>query len=90
MALPLVSFQTTFLFASDGATLTSHSTLGFRGREEIAVSLRAVGLAVEEGRDALTGRAFYSERPRSLDEHYVDHCWPFVGLQACSSGLRSN
>jgi SAM-dependent methyltransferase len=48
----LVSFRSTFVFASDGAVMTSHSTLRFRGREEIAGSLAAAGFAVDEVRDA--------------------------------------
>jgi SAM-dependent methyltransferase len=52
VALPLVSFQTTFVFASDWATLTSHSTLRFRGQNETTASLRAAGFAVQEVRDA--------------------------------------
>ena len=48
----LVSFRTTFVFATDGAVLTSDSTLRFRGRDELASSLAAAGLAVGEVRDA--------------------------------------
>jgi ubiquinone/menaquinone biosynthesis C-methylase UbiE len=48
----LVSFRTTFVFESDGAVLTSDSTLRFRGRGELAGSLAAVGLTVDEVRDA--------------------------------------
>ena len=48
----LVSFQMTFVFERDGAVLTSGSTLRFRSRAELAGSLAAVGLAVEEVRDA--------------------------------------
>jgi hypothetical protein len=42
----------TFVFGSDGAVLTSESTLRFRGRDELANSLAAANLAVEEVRDA--------------------------------------
>lgn len=52
VALPLVSFRHTFVFASDGARLTSDSTLRFRGRDEVATDLAALGYAVEEVRDA--------------------------------------
>lgn len=52
VCLPLVSFRTTFVFASDGAVLTSDSTLRFRDRDEVIGSLRAVGLAVEDIRGA--------------------------------------
>lgn len=48
----LVSFRTTFVFGSDGAVLTSDSTLRFRGRAELENSLNAAGLAVGEVRDA--------------------------------------
>ena len=48
----LVSFRTTFVFGSDGAVLTSDSTLRFRGRGELADSLTAAGLVVDEVRDA--------------------------------------
>jgi SAM-dependent methyltransferase len=48
----LVSFRTTFVFGRDGAVLTSQSTLRFRGRDELASSLAAADLAVEEVRDA--------------------------------------
>jgi hypothetical protein len=48
----LVSFRTTFAFGRDGAVLTSDSTLRFRGREELASSLTAAGLVVDEVRDA--------------------------------------
>jgi hypothetical protein len=48
----LVSFRTTFVFDSDGTVLTSDSTLRFRGRGELAGSLTAAGLVVDEVRDA--------------------------------------
>ena len=48
----LVSFRTTFAFGRGGAVLTSDSTLRFRGRDELAGSLRAAGLVVDEVRDA--------------------------------------
>jgi SAM-dependent methyltransferase len=49
---PFVSFRTTFGFESDGAVLTSKSTLRFRGRSEIEDSLHALGYVVEQIRDA--------------------------------------
>jgi SAM-dependent methyltransferase len=49
---PFVSFRMTFAFGSDGAVLFSDSTLRFRGRTEIVESLRALGYAVEEVREA--------------------------------------
>ena len=48
----LVSFRMTFVFDSDSAALTSDSTLRFRSRDELADSLAAAGLDVEEVRDA--------------------------------------
>jgi SAM-dependent methyltransferase len=48
----LVSFRTTFVFGSDGAVLTSDSTLRFRSREELTTSLAAAGLVTDEIRDA--------------------------------------
>jgi SAM-dependent methyltransferase len=48
----LVSFRSTVVFASDGAVLTSDSTLRFRERAEIAGSLASAGLVVDEVRDA--------------------------------------
>jgi ubiquinone/menaquinone biosynthesis C-methylase UbiE len=49
---PLVTFRSTFRFASDGATMTSDSTLRFRHRDEVAAQLEANGYRVEEVRDA--------------------------------------
>jgi ubiquinone/menaquinone biosynthesis C-methylase UbiE len=48
----LVSFRTTFAFGTDGAVLTSDSTLRFRGRDELTNSLAVACLAVEDIRDA--------------------------------------
>jgi hypothetical protein len=48
----LVSFRMTFIFERDGAVLTSDSTLRFATRGELANSLTAAGLTVEEVRDA--------------------------------------
>lgn len=48
----VVSFRMTFVFGSDGAVLTSDSTLRFRSRGELADSLAAAGLVVGEVRDA--------------------------------------
>jgi hypothetical protein len=47
----LVSFRITFVFHSDGVVLTSDSTLRFRSRDELARSLAAGGLVVDEVRD---------------------------------------
>jgi hypothetical protein len=49
---PFVSFRTTFIFASDGAVLTSDSTLRFRERAEVIESLHAAGFVVHGVRDA--------------------------------------
>jgi len=52
VAPPLVSFRWTFVFASDGAVLTSDSTLRFRSRTEVSDSLAAAGFVVTDVRDA--------------------------------------
>ncbi|MEY9490599.1 SAM-dependent methyltransferase [Streptomyces calvus] len=49
---PLVTFRTTYVFAADGAVLTSDSTLRFRGREEAEADLAAHGFTVDDVRDA--------------------------------------
>jgi SAM-dependent methyltransferase len=48
----LVSFRWTHVFESDGAVLTSDSTLRFRSRAEIEASLTRTGFAVTDVRDA--------------------------------------
>ncbi|MFG2803338.1 class I SAM-dependent methyltransferase [Streptomyces pseudovenezuelae] len=48
----LVTFRWTYVFASDGRTLTSDSTLRFRERAEIEAELGARGFVVEDVRDA--------------------------------------
>jgi SAM-dependent methyltransferase len=48
----LVSFRSTVVFASDGAVLTSNSTLRFRHRDEVTASLAAAGYVVDEVRQA--------------------------------------
>ena len=47
-----VSFRYTYVFASDGAVITSDSTLRFRSREEITSSLRDAGMILDEVREA--------------------------------------
>jgi hypothetical protein len=47
-----VAFRTTDVFASDGAVLTSDSTLRFRGRDAIVDSLAEAGFAVDATRGA--------------------------------------
>lgn len=48
----LVSFRTTVTLADQDETLTSESTLRFRGREQIEESLRTAGFTVDDVRDA--------------------------------------
>jgi SAM-dependent methyltransferase len=48
----LVSFRSTNVFESDGAVLTSDSTLRFRSRDELATSLAGAGYVVDEVRQA--------------------------------------
>ncbi|MGW4460767.1 class I SAM-dependent methyltransferase [Micromonospora sp. NPDC004704] len=63
----LVSFRWTFVFTSDGATLTSDSTLRFRHRDQVTASLTAAGFLVGEVRQApdRPGRemVFVAQRP---------------------------
>jgi hypothetical protein len=47
-----VSFRGTYVFESDGAVLTSDSTLRFRERDEISADLARAGFVVDEVRDA--------------------------------------
>ncbi|MEU8590218.1 class I SAM-dependent methyltransferase [Streptomyces sp. NPDC048664] len=49
---PLVTFRWTYVFASDGRTLTSDSTLRFRERQQIETDLAARGYALEDVREA--------------------------------------
>ncbi len=48
---PLVTFVSTWVFARDGAELTSTSTLRFRERAEVEADLAAHGYVVEEVRE---------------------------------------
>ncbi len=48
----LVTFRCTWIFASDGQTLTSDSTLRFRERDEVEAALLAHGYFMEEVRGA--------------------------------------
>lgn len=52
VALPLVSFRWTWIFAADGAVLTSESTLRFREAGEVEAPLVQHGYMVEDVRDA--------------------------------------
>ena len=49
---PLVSFRHTFVFARDGAVLTSDSTLRFRERDEVVAALLEHGYVLEDVLDA--------------------------------------
>ena len=49
---PLVSYRRTYVFAADGATLTSDSTRRFWTRNEIEDSLQVAGYVLDEVRDA--------------------------------------
>ncbi|MFI7063997.1 class I SAM-dependent methyltransferase [Kribbella sp. NPDC050124] len=49
---PFVSFRGTYVFAADGAVLTSNSTLRFRERSEVEESLKTAGFAVDDVREA--------------------------------------
>jgi SAM-dependent methyltransferase len=73
----LISFRTTFVFGSDGAVLTSDSTLRFRSRDELADSLAAARLVVDDVRDApdRPGRefVFIARRP---GQPVLDRLWP--------------
>lgn len=48
----LVHFRWTYLFESDGATISSDSTLRFREKDDIVSSLQKAGLLIKEIRDA--------------------------------------
>lgn len=48
----MVTFRSTYVFAVDGAVMTSDSTLRFRERAEVAASLAACGYAVTQVRQA--------------------------------------
>lgn len=66
---PLVTLRWTRVFAADGQTLTSDSTLRFRERQEIERELAAQGYAVEDVRGApdRPGRefVFVARRPET-------------------------
>lgn len=66
---PLVTFRTTYVFAADGAVLTSDSTLRFREREEVEADLARHGYETEDVRDApdRPGRefVFVARRPHA-------------------------
>lgn len=66
--LPLVTFRGTYMFAADGAVLTSESTMRFRECAEIERDLARHGYLVDEVRDApdRPGRewVFVARRPQ--------------------------
>jgi SAM-dependent methyltransferase len=60
VSLPFVSFRYKYRFLTDGAVVTSDSTLRFRTREEVEQSLVAHGYLIQDVRDAIDrpGREF--------------------------------
>lgn len=52
VSLPLVTFRYTYRFLGDGTVLTSESTLRFRSREQVEVSLADAGYRVLDVREA--------------------------------------
>ncbi len=65
---PLVAFRQTWVFASDGAVLTSDSTLRFRERDEVEAALLEHGYVVDDVLGAADGRrgrelVFVASRP---------------------------
>jgi SAM-dependent methyltransferase len=70
VALPLVSFRSTFVFHRDGEVLTSDSTLRFRERAELESQLSSHGYLLDWVRDApdRPGREFVFLARRS--EHW--------------------
>ncbi len=65
--LPFISFRWTFVFESDGAVLSSDSTLRFRTKAELSASLEAAGFVVREVRDA-------PDRPRQEFVFLAERC----------------
>ncbi|MEO3747260.1 class I SAM-dependent methyltransferase [Plantactinospora sp. B5E13] len=67
VSLPFVSFRYTYRFLTDGAVVTSDSTLRFRGRDEVESSLAANGYRVLDVREApdRPGREFVFITERS-------------------------
>jgi SAM-dependent methyltransferase len=59
---PLVTLRETFVFASDGAVLTSESTLRFRGRGEMEAQLEEHGYGVTDVRDTPGGELVFVAR----------------------------
>jgi SAM-dependent methyltransferase len=72
---PLVSFRQTWVFASDGAVLTSDSTLRFRERDEVEAALLEHGYVVDHVRGAPDGPSgrelvFVALRPAERTSRY--------------------
>ena len=57
VSMPLVTFRSTWVFASDGAVLTSDSTPRFRERDEVEASLAAQGFTTSTYERLRTGPA---------------------------------
>jgi hypothetical protein len=68
VSLPFVSFRHTYRFLTDGAVVTSDSTLRFRTRGEVEASLPALGYRVRDMRDApdRPGREFVFIAERTI------------------------
>ena len=66
--LPFVSFRYTCTFMTDGAIVTSDSTLRFRSRDEVESSLLAHGYRVRDVREAADrpGREFVFIAERTI------------------------
>ena len=67
--LPFVSFRDTYTFGTDGAVVTSESTLRFRRRDEVAASLAAAGYQILDVREApdRPGREYVFMAQRTKD-----------------------
>jgi 2-polyprenyl-3-methyl-5-hydroxy-6-metoxy-1,4-benzoquinol methylase len=78
----LVSFRSTLVFAD--ATLTSESTLRFRGREAVSRDLEAAGLVILDVRDApdRPGRelVFVAQRPDDSLAGHKERGWRELGV----------
>ncbi|MDF2711286.1 MAG: Methyltransferase type 11 [Nonomuraea muscovyensis] len=89
VSLPFVSFRYTYRFLSDGAVVTSDSTLRFRSRDEVESDLLAHGYRVLDVREApdRPGRefVFISERMASppLDGRRSGTVLPDRWLRRC-------
>jgi SAM-dependent methyltransferase len=70
--LPFVSLRDTYTFGTDGAIITSDSTLRFRGHDEVASSLAAEGYRILDLREApdRPGREYVFIAQHAADGHY--------------------